>query len=279
VGEKKKRAQTLEDKLLEIEKSRAIASAKAGGKDKLATASNLVPVVGEDGSVRYEWAGQAAGKEKPTDDKRGLTMEDRLTLQQKSQEFREEQEKRRIQKEAGARFQTKLEADPVFKDYRQQATQSQRALELLSKGVGVADAGARTTFAKGIFGEVGNLAIQEQMAVSGSPALGQKWESLWKRYTEGTLGDQDRADMVEVAAAIRDNAPSVLSKIASQKAVAEQQISGVDVSSVAQALTKDVTTGKIKVKIIYKGRVKNIDIEQYPEAVRDYEAKLYTGKE
>jgi hypothetical protein len=195
-----------------------------------------------------------------------------------AQKQKEEQKKRDIEIAAGARFQQKLEQDKVFQDYKQQATQSQRALELLSKGLGVADAGARTTFAKGIFGEVGNLAVQEQMAVSGSPMIFQKFQTLFSKFTQGTLGDEDRADMVEVALAIKENAPKVLQKIAAQRAQAEKNISGIDVSKVANSLSVDNATGNVKVKIIYKNRIKNINIEDYPKAVRDYGAKLYTGK-
>ena len=188
------------------------------------------------------------------------------------------QKKKDIEIQAGSRFQQKLEQDKVFQDYKQQATQSQRALELLSKGLGVADAGARTTFAKGIFGEVGNLAIQEQMAVSGSPMLYQKWETLWKKNTEGTLGDQDRADMIEVALAIKQNSPKVLNKIAMERATAEKQISGVNVDRIAQSLSRDNATGQIFIKVVHRGRVKQIPINDFPRAVREEKAQLYTGK-
>jgi hypothetical protein len=271
------RNRTLEDKLMAYQQARSVASAKNKNTSKLATASNLVKVDTPDGP-KWQWAGQAAGMGVPTEMK-GNTLEGKLLLQKNSQDFRnkEEEEKRKIA--AGTRFQQKLEMDPTFQDYKAQQVQSQRALELLAQGLGVADAGARTTFAKGIFGEVGNLAVQEQTAVSGSPALQQKWETLWKKYSEGTLGDQDRADMIEVASAIRARAPGIIAKLANQKAVAEQQISGQDVSAVAAALSKDVTTGQVKVKVVYNGRIKNINIEDFPAAVRDYKAKLFTGKE
>jgi hypothetical protein len=85
--------------------------------------------------------------------------------------------------------------------------------------------------------------------------------------------------MVEVAVAIRNHAPNVLRNLAMKRAEAEKRISGVDVTDVAKTLSRDVTTGKIMVDVIYKGRIKRIPIEKYPEAVRTHKVKLFTGKE
>ena len=75
-GERVKRKQSLEDKLMEMQKSRETASIKAGkGSDKPLTSSNVLPIVGEDGKIRYEMVKEAVGKEKPTDTK-GLTPEE-----------------------------------------------------------------------------------------------------------------------------------------------------------------------------------------------------------
>jgi len=281
VKEGKARSNSLEDKLMELEKARMIASGKLLGKNgKLATASNLVPVVSEDGSIKYEWAGQAAGKEVAQKPKTGLSFEERLNLQKKSQEFRKSEKDETERIGAGARFQSKLESDKDFLDYKNQARNAQRALELLSQGKGVSDAGTRTVFAKGIFGDVGNIAVQEAAAVSGAPDYLSRYQTLRDSFFKGTrFSDADRADLVQISLMIKENAPKVIEKIAMKKAEAEQKISGIDVSKVAQSLSRDVTSGEVKVKVIYNGRVKAIDIENYPEAVRKYGAKLFTGKE
>lgn len=196
-----------------------------------------------------------------------------------AQKQKKEQKEQDIEIAAGARFQQKLEQDQVFKDYKNQMVQGQRALEFLAQGRGVSDAGLRTVFAKGIFGDVGNIAVQEAAAISGSPMLFQKYETLKDMWFKGTrFGDQDRADLIEIAALVRDKAPAVLQKYAQQKAQAEQQISGVDVSQVASALSRDSVTNEVMVKVLYNGRIKSIPIRQFPEAVRKYKATLYTGK-
>lgn len=196
-----------------------------------------------------------------------------------AQKQRKEQKEQDIEIAAGARFQQKLEQDPVFKDYKNQMVQGQRALEFLAQGRGVSDAGLRTVFAKGIFGDVGNIAVQEAAALSGSPLYYQRYETLRDMWFKGTrFGDQDRADLIEIAALVRDKAPGVLQRYAQQKAQAEQQISGVDVSQVASALSRDSVTNEVMVKVLYNGRIKSIPIRQFPEAIRKYKATLYTGK-
>jgi uncharacterized membrane-anchored protein YhcB (DUF1043 family) len=271
----KKRQQTLEDKLMQLELKR-----KGLSGSKLPTASNLVPVVDADGVTRYKWVSDAADGVVADKTKTGLTFEQRLELQKKSQDFRQEQKDKDKNISAGARFQQKLESDKDFLDYKNQARNSQRAVELLSLGKGVADAGTRTVIAKGLFGDVGNIAVQEAAAISGAPDLLTKYETFKDMFNKGTrFGDTDRADLIEMALMIRERAPGVINKIAMKKAEAEKEISGADVSSVAKALSKDVTTGKVFVKVIYNGRVKQIPIEDYPRAVKEFKAKLFTGKE
>ncbi len=258
---------------------------------------------GESGGVSAGIAGQALLEKEAGAEKRIQSLEDKLmemkalksTVKYGTEEMDKEagrqarfeaaQKQRKEQKEqdieiaAGARFQQKLEQDQVFKDYKNQMVQGQRALEFLAQGRGVSDAGLRTVFAKGIFGDVGNIAVQEAAAISGSPMLFQRYETLKDMWFKGTrFGDQDRADLIEIAALVRDKAPAVLQKYAQQKAQAEQQISGVDVSQVASALSRDSVTNEVMVKVLYNGRIKSIPIRQFPEAVRKYKATLYTGK-
>jgi hypothetical protein len=75
-GKKETRKNELENKLLDMQKARDLASIKASGKEKPLTTSNTLPVVGEDGKIRYEMVGEAIGKEKPMDAPKGLTSEE-----------------------------------------------------------------------------------------------------------------------------------------------------------------------------------------------------------
>jgi hypothetical protein len=75
-GKKETRKNELENKLLDMQKARELASIKASGKEKPLTTSNTLPVVGEDGKIRYEMVGEAIGKEKPMDAPKGLTSEE-----------------------------------------------------------------------------------------------------------------------------------------------------------------------------------------------------------
>lgn len=75
-GKKETRKNELENKLLDMQKARDLASIKASGKEKPLTTSNTLPVVGEDGKIRYEMVGEAIGKEKPMDAPKGLSAEE-----------------------------------------------------------------------------------------------------------------------------------------------------------------------------------------------------------
>ena len=82
-----KRKQTLEDFLLKSAQARSIAGAKKSASAKLPTASNLVPVE-RDGKVVYEWAGKAAGMQKPEKESTSLGLEDRMKLLQEAARLR-----------------------------------------------------------------------------------------------------------------------------------------------------------------------------------------------
>jgi hypothetical protein len=75
-GKKETRKNELENKLLDMQKARDLASIKASGKEKPLTTSNVLPIVGEDGKIRYEMVGESIGKEKPMDAPKGLSAEE-----------------------------------------------------------------------------------------------------------------------------------------------------------------------------------------------------------
>lgn len=117
VKDNEKRKQTLEDFLLKSAQARSIAGAKKSASAKLPTASNLVPVVAPDGTVKYEWAGKAAGMEKPEADKSGLSLEDWMKREQFKARLKalgnkeklskdEEKEKRQLEMTLSQRWET-----------------------------------------------------------------------------------------------------------------------------------------------------------------------------
>lgn len=93
--------------------------------------------------------------------------------------------------------------DPKFRDARKTVSSTQRALALLDAGNPVADEGIKTIFPR-MFGEVGNLAVQEQERFSGSPELRRKFDRLFTKYERGTLTNEDRADLMEVAQVMQE---------------------------------------------------------------------------
>lgn len=92
----------------------------------------------------------------------------------------------------------KLNSDPIFRRNREAYNAASRALPLLQAGNPVADEGIKTIFPR-MFGEVGNLAINEQERFSGSPELKRRWFRLKNKWEEGLLTDEDRSDLIEVA--------------------------------------------------------------------------------
>lgn len=76
---------------------------------------------------------------------------------------------------------------------------------------------------------------------------------------------------------LRDSAPKKLEQLANKKALGEKALSGYDVSDIAKTLSMDTETGETTVKVVVGGKIYPINIKDYPRAVREYEAKLYTG--
>ena len=195
--EDKKRTQTLEDKLMEINKARAIASAKSkGGSDKLPTASNLVEVVGDDGVTRYQWVADAAGG-KVDPNKSSDGKDERFNKAQK--QAKELADRRMI-----LQTRDKLISDPAFKTARTRYQATNDAINVLNQKNPIGDAGVKILFAKGIFGEVGNLTAQEQANFIGSPELERKFQGLINKYKTGLLGEADRDDLLKLAKHMRE---------------------------------------------------------------------------
>lgn len=279
-GKKETRKNELENKLLDMQKARDLASIKASGKEKPLTVSNTLPIVGPDGKVRYQMVGEAIGQEKPIEAPKGLTAADRIAMQNRSFAHSDAMAQKKVGIAAGARVQTALQTNKEYQAYKTQSSHAQKAIEWLAQGKNIADVGVKKVFAKGLFGDVGNIAVQEAADIAGSPSLYSRYKTLEAQMTTPgfQFSDADRADMMKFAQIIRDSAPKKMKAIADQQALAEKGISGVDVQHITNALSKDVNTGSIKVRVQVGKDVYEIDANEYPNAVKNQGAKLYTGK-
>lgn len=157
----------------------------------------------------------------------------------------------------GGRFNVKQEkdvrsakkefaSDPLYRSTKNALVSSARAVNLLQSGLDVADEGIKVIFPR-MFGEVGNLAYQEQERFAGSPALQQKFRTLLAKYRDereagrdpiGAFDPQDRSDLIELAQVMNDYDRQVMSRLAQSAVESEKVITGQDISDVIEPLTK-----------------------------------------
>lgn len=194
------------------------------------------PYEREDGSIGYMKVDSRTGEGEPVDTtvgyKRSLTKDPRteelisvsgaqnVKLPEIANQKYTVKQQKDIQK-----MRESLMSDKVFSKERQTVTAGGRALALLKAGNPVSDEGIKTIFPR-MFGEVGNLAAAEQERFSGSPAITRKLEKLKERYIKGTLGDADRADLLEVARVMQDYSQRQLEKTASAYLGSEAKLRG-----------------------------------------------------
>ena len=177
----------------------------------------------------------------------------------------------------------KLMSDPEFKRARSGVNASGRSVELLRSGNSVADEGIKTIFPR-MFGEVGNLAYQEQERFSGSPELARKFGRLKSRYLEGKLTDEDRADLLEVAQVMFEYDKQLLSSVSNAHAESLSRQTGLPVeqlSNVIEPFTRaELKKGRVaeKVKRDFTSRLTGDDKSAWEWAMknkRDPRAKKF----
>lgn len=275
---KQARKKEFEDKIIAMQQARDLASIKASGKQKPLTTSNVLPYMAEDGKVRYKLVSEALGEEKPTEAPKGLTFEQRVELQRRGHQMGLSKQERRDEIAAGARFQQSLK-NKEYEGLRSEINNSTKAIEFLAQGKNIADVGIKRIFAKGIFGDVGNLAVQEQADIAGDPDIYSRYLSLKAKFDNGVqFSDKDRAQLIQFAQDIKTGAEERLKSYVDQRALAEKGISGYDVSKVASALQMTPESDEPMVKVVYNGRIKSIPVSLFPEAVKVHKAKLYKEK-
>lgn len=193
VGEEKAKKQRLEDMLLSMEKERQKQLLKkTKGSDKLYEA------VDEQGNSVWMTREQAIGS--------GLIPKSSAAYDRAKQaELNRKQAKELADRTFGQNLRKELIKDPEFIKQRTRYSATNDAINILNQRNPVGDAGVTMIFAKGIFGEVGNLTAQENARFVGSPAYERSWDRLVEKYLKtGKLDESDRTDLLDLAVAMRD---------------------------------------------------------------------------
>jgi hypothetical protein len=233
-----KRKQTLEDKLLDIEKSRAIAAAKAKGSLKtppMPTTSNIVPVTGPDGRVTYKWVADAIDKEKPLEKSAASNREEIARLAR-------EQQMSLANRKLLTDTRDKLNGNKTFQAARARYQATNDAIDVLNQKNPIGDAGVPMLFAKGIFGEVGNLTAQEQARFIGSPELTNAFSRMYKKYSDGeAFTAKDRNLLMRLAEHMRTRAKQI-AEAQAQAYIKGIGSMGVDASGIINPLLEDTAS-------------------------------------
>lgn len=155
-------------------------------------------------------------------------------------------------------LQKSFMADKLVQASRKAVSSSNRAIELLTAGNPIADEGIKTIFPR-MFGEVGNLAANEQERFSGSPELMRRIDRVATKVRAGILTEEDRSDLLEVARMMAAYDKRELQGLASEYAKSESKISGVDRKDAREALRPGSSNRKFDQKAIKRIRKKSIE--------------------
>ena len=224
VKENNARSNKLEDKLMEIEKARSIASAKSQGKNALKTLE--VDVDGNPIITRMEDAiGQKAWKDPK---KAGMDRGEIAKLGR-------EQAKLLADRALMTQARDKLVMNKQFQAAKARFQATNDAVDVLNQRNPVGDAGVQILFAKGIFGEVGNLTAQEQAKFIGSPELSQAFSRMYEKYKTGKLEETDRATLLKLATHMRNRSRIVAGEVAGGYTSGLKSM-GIDPSGVIEPL-------------------------------------------
>lgn len=126
-------------------------------------------------------------------------------------------------------------SDPLVKASRKAIASSNRAISLITSGNPIGHEGIKTIFPR-MFGEVGNLAYQEQERFSGSPELQRRFFRLKSKYLEGTLSNDDASDLLEVARIMQEYDNQQLGVVSKSYIDTEKHITGMKGKDVGKAI-------------------------------------------
>jgi hypothetical protein len=183
-------------KIAEIEKERQKQYMKGAGKE----AGKLYEAMDDQGNQVWMTREQAIGAGLIPKAKSSAS-EDRFKIA----EMNRKQQKLLADRTFGQNLRKELVKDPDFSKQRVRYSATNDAINILNQRSPVGDRGVTMIFAKGIFGEVGNLTAQEQAKFEGSPAYQRVWDRLSEKYLKtGKLDEADRKDLLDLAVAMRD---------------------------------------------------------------------------
>ena len=165
-------------------------------------------------------------------------------------------------------------ADPEVKRARSGLSASGRAIELLKSDNPVSDEGIKTVFPR-MFGEVGNLAVQEQERFSGSSALARRFARLREKYSEGKLTDEDRRDLIEVAQVMFAYDKRNANKLADQYSTSTSRRTGMDAERLRESISPfiglEAPKGSVvkEVKKDFGPRLQGVEKSAYEWAIKN----------
>jgi len=172
----------------------------------------------------------AGGNPLPDNIRRGLSpyigkdpVTGELTFISKARGPRETLKRLRQEGSKGAKFtvkqrkeirglQDRVDKMPEYRESMASYSQANRALALIQSKNPISDQGLKTVFPR-MFGEKGNLAAAEQERFAGSPELWRKYLGLKSKWFEGTLSDEDRADLMEVATVMAEHDKATIEQV------------------------------------------------------------------
>lgn len=194
IGEEAEKDKFFRQKLAEIEKERQKQFMKGAGKE----AGKLYEAIDENGNQIWMTREQAIGS--------GLIPKTSASSDRAKQaELNRNQAKLLADRTFGQNLRKELVKDPDFTKQRTRYSATNDAINILNQRSPVGDRGVTMIFAKGIFGEVGNLTAQEQAKFEGSPAYTRVWDRLSEKYLKtGKLDEGDRKDLLDLAVAMRE---------------------------------------------------------------------------
>lgn len=198
-----------------IKRNAASEQAKAAAKNKVKQEEyRFLPIETEDG-IRVARAGKRSGKLEDTGFVQGYKKS--ISKDPRKNELIQVSGSTGVAKDLDDRVddviksnfnvKQKEEVDKTMKSFRSDKevirsrsglSASRRAYNILSLENPVGDQAMKTVYPR-MFGEVGNLAVQEQERFSGSSAIGRKWEALKNKLDNGKLTIDDREDLLELA--------------------------------------------------------------------------------
>jgi hypothetical protein len=132
----------------------------------------------------------------------------------------------------------RLNQDKTWQSATKRYESTNDVINILGQRNWAGDAGVGYQIAKGIFGEVGALTEQERTQFLSNPTIGRKYSYLQEKFLKtGRFTEEDRADLVSLATALREQSKTTRGRIANSYVEGARSV-GVDASGVINPLLK-----------------------------------------